>query len=103
MNWLGDVSLPKIESHWDVMMRTSDSLKLGTIHASEFIRSLLRCTRPSGLAQAIMEVGRVNKTLYLLYYIDDEDYRRRILAQLNRGESRHTVAKAICYGQHREI
>jgi TnpA family transposase len=32
-----------------------------------------------------MEVGGVNKTLYLLNYIDDEDYRRRILTQLNRG------------------
>jgi TnpA family transposase len=66
------------------MMRASGSLKLGTIHASELIRSLLKSTRPSGLAQAIMEVGRVNKTLYLLNYIDDEDYRRRILTQLNR-------------------
>ena len=57
-------------------MRMAGSLKLGTIHASELIRSLLRSSRPSGLAQAIMEVGRVNKTLYLLNYIDDEDYRR---------------------------
>ena len=64
-------------------MRMAGSLKLGTIHASELIRSLLRSSRPSGLAQAIMEVGRVNKTLYLLNYIDDEDYRRRILTQLN--------------------
>lgn len=74
----GCVDLSKIESHWDEMMRVAGSLKLGTIHASELIRSLLRSTRPSGLAQAIMEVGRVNKTLYLLNYIDDEDYRRRI-------------------------
>lgn len=29
--------------------------------------------------------GRINKTIYLLSYIDDEDYRRRILTQLNRG------------------
>ncbi|HFJ0184944.1 TPA: Tn3 family transposase, partial [Escherichia coli] len=62
----GCVDLSKIESHWDEMMRVAGSLKLGTIHASELIRSLLRSTRPSGLAQAIMEVGRVNKTLYLL-------------------------------------
>ncbi len=40
-----------------------------------------------------MEVGRVNKTLYLLNYIDDEDYRRRILTQLNRGEGRHAVGR----------
>ncbi len=99
----GCVDLSKIESHWDEMMRVAGSLKLGTIHASELIRSLLRSTRPSGLAQAIMEVGRVNKTLYLLNYIDDEDYRRRILTQLNRGEGRHAVARAICYGQRGEI
>ena len=59
--------------------------------------------RPSGLTQAIIEVGRINKTLYLLNYIDDEDYRRRILTQLNRGESRHAVARAICHGQKGEI
>ncbi|WP_140323434.1 Tn3 family transposase, partial [Salmonella enterica] len=99
----GCVELSKIESQWDEMMRMAGSLKLGTIHASELIRSLLRSSRPSGLAQAIMEVGRVNKTLYLLNYIDDEDYRRRILTRLNRGEGRHAVARAICYGQRGEI
>jgi len=42
-------------------------------------------------------------TLYLLNYIDDEDYRRRILTQLNRGEGRHAVARIICHGQRGEI
>ncbi|KLG51340.1 Tn3 family transposase, partial [Escherichia coli] len=37
----GCVDLSKIESHWDEMMRVAGSLKLGTIHASELIRSLL--------------------------------------------------------------
>lgn len=99
----GCADLSKAENQWDEMMRTAGSLKLGTIHASELIRSLLKSSRPSGLAQAIMEVGRVNKTLYLLNYIDDEDYRRRLLTQLNRGEGRHAVARAICYGQRGEI
>jgi len=43
------------------------------------------------------------KHLYLLNYIDDENYRRRILTQLNRGEGRHFVARSICYGQRGEI
>ncbi len=38
----GCVELSKIESQWDEMMRMAGSLKLGTIHASELIRSLLR-------------------------------------------------------------
>jgi TnpA family transposase len=45
----------------------------------------------------------VAKTLYLLNYPDDEAYRRRILTQLNRGESRHSVAWAIFHGQRGEL
>ena len=97
------VNLNKIEEHWDDMMRIAGSLKLGIVQASELIRSLLKSDRPSRLAQAIIEAGRINKTLYLLNYVDDEDYRRRILTQLNRGESRHAVARAICHGQRGEI
>ncbi|ASK71482.1 Tn3 family transposase [Klebsiella pneumoniae] len=93
----------KIEQHWDDMMRIAGSLKLGTVQASELVRSLLKSDRPSSLAQAIIEAGRINKTLYLLNYVDDEDYRRRILTQLNRGEGRHAVAREICHGQRGEI
>jgi TnpA family transposase len=48
-------------------------------------------------------LGRVSKTLYLLHYVDDEDYRRRILTQLNRGESRHSLARAVFYGRRGEL
>lgn len=99
----GCVNINRIEQHWDDMMRIAGSLKLGTIKASELIRSLLKSERPSSLAQAIVEAGRINKTLYLLNYIDDKNYRRRILTQLNRGEGRHSVARSICYGQRGEI
>lgn len=58
----------RIEQHWDDMLRIAGSLKLGTVQVSELIRSLLKSERPSGLAQSIIEVGRINKTLYLLNY-----------------------------------
>jgi Transposase and inactivated derivatives, TnpA family len=93
----------RIEQHWDDMLRIAGSLKCGTVHASELVRSLLKSERPSSLAQAIIDLGRINKTIYLLNYIDDEDYRRRILTQLNRGEGRHKVARTICHGRRGEI
>ena len=99
----GRVDTRRIEQHWDDMLRVAGSLKLGMVQASELIRTLLKSERPSGLAKAIIEAGRINKTVYLLNYIDDEDYRRRILTQLNRGEGRHAVARAICHGQRGEI
>ncbi|WP_244495876.1 Tn3 family transposase, partial [Escherichia coli] len=63
----------KIVLQWDEMIRTAGSLKLGKVQVSVLVRSLLKSERPSGLTQAIIEVGRINKTLYLLNYIDDED------------------------------
>ena len=70
---------------------------------SELVRGLQGGGRPSTLGRAIGELGRVAKTLYLLNYLDDEAYRRRILTQLNRGESRHGVARAIFHGQRGEL
>ena len=86
------VKAKRIWHHWDDMLRVAGSLKLGTVQASELVRSFLRSERPSSLASAIMELGRVNKTIYLLNYIDDAAYRRRILTQINRGEGRHRVS-----------
>jgi TnpA family transposase len=76
---------------------------MGTVSASELIRGMQGGGRPSTLGRAIGELGRVAKTLYLLNYLDDEAYRRRILTQLNRGESRHSVARAIFHGQRGEL
>jgi TnpA family transposase len=93
----------RAEHHWDDMLCIAGSLKLGTIQASELIRSLLKSERPSSLALAIMEAGRINKTIYLLNYVNDESYRRRILTQLNRTEKRHDLARVICHGRRGEI
>lgn len=92
-----------IEENWDDMLRVAGSLKLGTVSALEILRTLQRGKKPSTLAKAIGELGRVSKTLYLLHYVDDEDYRRRILTQLNRGESRHSLARAVFYGRRGEL
>ena len=43
------------------------------------------------------------KSLYLLRFIDDESYRRRILIQLNRGEGRHQLARVIFHGKRGEL
>jgi TnpA family transposase len=97
------INVSRIERNWDDLLRVAGSLKMGTVSASELIRGLQGGGRPSTLGRAIGELGRVAKTLYLLNYLDDEAYRRRILTQLNRGESRHAVARAIFHGQRGEL
>ena len=92
-----------IANNWDDILRVAGSLKMGKVSASELIRSLLRSKRPTTLARAIAEVGRISKTFFQLDYIDNEAYRRRILTQLNRGESRNGLARATFHGRRGEI
>jgi TnpA family transposase len=92
-----------IARNWDDLLRVAGSLHQGTVSASELMRSILRSKHPSTLARALGAWGRLPKTLYMLAYIDDEHYRRRILTQLNRGEGRHSVARAVFHGQRGEL
>ena len=84
-------------------MRVAGSLKLGKVHPTQLIKTLQRGGKPIMLGKALGEFGRIYKTQYSLTYIDDENYRRRILTQLNRGESRHSLARAVFYGKKGEL
>ena len=73
------------------------------VGAIELMRSLQGKIRPSALARAIGELGRIPKTLHLLDVYDDESYRRRMVTQLNRGEGRHSLARVVFHGQKGEL
>ncbi|HIE56047.1 MAG TPA: hypothetical protein EYP90_12870 [Chromatiaceae bacterium] len=93
----------RIAGNWDDLLRVAGSLKLGMLTASAFMKTLQAGKGSSELAKAIAEVGRVAKTMYLLNYIDDVNYRRRILVQLNRGEQRHQLARAVFHGGRGQV
>jgi TnpA family transposase len=61
------------------------------VTASLFISKLQAYPRQHVLARALQEYGRLVKTRFILRYLQSEDYRRRINAQLNKGESLHAL------------
>ncbi len=52
--------------------------------------------RPT-LARALQEYGRLVKTLFILRYLENPDYRRRIHAQLNKGEALHALRQFLFF------
>ncbi|ASU84051.1 hypothetical protein CDO52_15755 [Nocardiopsis gilva YIM 90087] len=58
---------------------------------------LSREGHPTGLGDACAHYGRIFKTLHLLQFLHGEPYRRMITAQVNVSESRHRVARKICF------
>jgi TnpA family transposase len=92
-----------ITENWDEFLRVAGSLKMGTVKPSELIRGLQRGHKISTLGRAIGELGRIPKTLHLLNYISDADYRRHCLTQLNRHESRNGLARHVFHGHKGEL
>jgi TnpA family transposase len=97
------INMPLIAANWDDFLRLAGSLKLGRVPAAGIMRMLQIGDRPTRLAQALAEFGRIEKTLHVLTYIDDESRRRATLLQLNRGEGRHSVAREIFHGKRGEL
>ena len=92
-----------IRDNWEDILRVGGSLKLGTVKASDLVRALHAGSKQSELAKAIAEVGRVAKSLFLLSYVDDEAYHRRVLVQLNRHEARHNLARELFHGDRGRV
>ena len=93
----------RIIDHWDDMLRLAGSLRLGAVQATAIMRTLQVGDQPTKLAQAVAELGRLEKTIHILTYIDDESVRRRVLLQLNRHEERHKLARAVFHGKRGEL
>lgn len=84
-------------------MRLAGSLKLGRTPATDIMRTQQMGDCPTYLAQALAEFGRIENTLHTLTYIDDESKWRAALSQLNRGESRNSLARAVFHGTRGEL
>ena len=97
------VNLDRITPHWDDVLRLVGSLKLGLVPAMGVMRTLQVDDRPTPLAQAIAEIGRIDKTIHTLNFIDDEHRRRSTLQQLNLGEGRHSLARNVFHGKRGEL
>ncbi len=93
----GTINCELILRHWDDLLRIAGSLKLGWVTASLFVTKLQAHPRQNVLARALQEYGRLAKTIFILRYLQSEDYRRRIHTQLNKGESLHALRQFLFF------
>lgn len=79
------------------------TIKTGTVTASLMMRKLGAYPRQNGLATALRELGKLERTLFLLDWIQDPDLRRTVTAGLNKGEARNALARAVFFNRLGEI
>lgn len=85
-----------IREHWDEVVRVVASLKTGTAAPSALLKKLAAYERQNQLDLALQELGRIERTLFMLDWLESPDLRRHCHVGLNKGEQRHALAQAIC-------
>ena len=99
----GTLNIKAIRAHWDDILRLSTSIKQGTVTASLMLRKLGSYPRQNGLAVALRELGRIERTLFILDWLQSVELRRRVHAGLNKGEARNALARAVFFNRLGEI
>ena len=67
------------------------------------MRKLGSYPRQNGLAVALRELGRIERTLFILNWLQSVELRRRVNAGLNEGEARNALARAVFFNRLGEI
>ena len=92
-----------ISENWDGLLRLAASIKAGTVAPSAILRRLAAYPRQNTLAKALKEIGRLERTLFMLERISDPALRRRTNAGLNKGEAHNALARAVFFHRLGEI
>ncbi|TFB71686.1 Tn3 family transposase [Cryobacterium sp. Hz9] len=92
-----------IHAHWDDILRLTTSIKIDTVTASLMLRKLGSYPRQNGLARALRELGRLERTLFTLDWIQNPKLRRRVQAGLTKGKARTALARAVFFNRLGEL
>ena len=92
-----------IREHWDEVLRLVASLQAGTVMPSAMLKRLAAFQRQNQLDLALQELGRIERTLFMLDWLESPQLRQLCHADLNKSEQRHVLAQVICTFQQGRI
>jgi TnpA family transposase len=92
-----------IQDNFDDVLRLAHSIREGKVSGSLIMSKLGSYARQNKLAAALKEMGKIEKTIFILDYISNEALRRRIQKGLNKGEATNALARAIFFGKRGEL
>ena len=81
----------------------ASSIRQGTVTASLILRKLGAYPRQNSLALALRELGRLERTLFTLQWLQSPELRQRVQLGLNKGEAKNALARAVFFNRLGEL
>ena len=100
----GKVNVDLIDRNWADILRVAATMAAGTMRPSQILRKLAAYPRQNELATALREVGRIERSLFMIDWTTDPDMRRRAQVGLKQGRGAPCPQKrAINFHQRGEL
>ena len=88
-----------IVRNWPDILRVSATLASGTLPPSQLLRKFAAYPRQHELAVTLREIGRVERTLFIVDWLPGADMQLRANTGLNKGEAHHALKNALRIGR----
>ena len=92
-----------IQEQYDQIIKFTTALRLGTADAESILKRFTSNNIQHPVYNALIELGKAVKTIFLCHYLHSEDLRREINEGLNVIECSNSVNEFILYGKAGEI
>jgi TnpA family transposase len=92
-----------ILDHWDDLLHLAASISTRSVVPSTILKKLSASSRESQLAKALRELGRIERSLFMIEWYSSLALRRRCQAGLNKGEAAHKLKRAVFFHERGEI
>lgn len=97
------INVELIKKHWDDILRFVATIKLKHATASQLFKRLNSYSKQHPLYAALKEFGRIQKSDFILRYVDVLELRQAIEKQLNKSENSNKFSKAVSFGNNHEF
>lgn len=92
-----------IITNWPDVLRCVATMLSGRMQPSHLLKKLAARPRQHDLALALREIGRVERTLFIIEWLLNTEMQRRAQIGLNKGEAHHALKGALRIGRQGEI
>ncbi|MGD7428241.1 Tn3 family transposase, partial [Ralstonia pseudosolanacearum] len=92
-----------IVQNWPDILRAVATMAAGIMPPSQLLKKFAAYPRQHELALALREIGRIERTLFIIDWLLDADMQRRAQVGLNKGEAHHALKNALRIGRQGEI
>ena len=101
---IGDrIDTAAIRDGWDEALRVGVSIEDRVVVPSTVLKKLAALPKTNVLSRALREIGRIERTLFMIEWYSSPELRDRCRAGLNKGEAGNKLTRAVFFHERGEI